>query len=590
MGKRGRPRKDHGTTFDDRGVWHFGLSIDKPDGSKEWAFESSGIRVGTTEAERKAGYHKAELIRRQAQNALNSARDLGAGSPEIPLAQFVSLYAGERKRLGVKSWKKEQQPLSHYVLPELGHMKVVDIRPRHLIEAYAHITSKTYEMGKLLSQKSIDHAHRTLRQVFEFAAVRDLIPGNENPCDAVGPRYRRSKAPRQHQQRTSRSYTLEEVALLTSHPDVPLFWRCVFGVEALAMTRVSETARLRFDAWNQALKPLGELYVDGQKTDCPRWVPVHPHLAGLLAEWKLSGYAQAFGRHPTGEDIMFPYVGRRWSKKAHGSELTARVTWGELQRTLARLGLLKDGQPRPQHGLRRAGSAAMADAGVSPHDRECITHKPDLSNMQERYDAPSWGRLCRAVSAIALPPLPGPPKVLELPVAVGGESIQGPTEERSEFLSNSSRSDSNSPETPEKVSGGGRNRIGFSQPSREEANGSRGHGTVVRPRAWGGAQEKSAEPSGLGGGPGPRRNQEIQEAVAKAADLLENRRGLPVSAVRPQALELIRRTANRAEGRLAYALEVAAEVLARAEGRAISETIAAKTIIAYALRELGGAR
>jgi hypothetical protein len=40
--------------------------------------------------------------------------------------------------------------------------------------------------------------------------------------------------------------------------------------------------------------------------------------------------------------------------------------------------------------VRRAGSSAMADEGVSEHDRRCITHVPDLSNMQVRYDAPAW--------------------------------------------------------------------------------------------------------------------------------------------------------------------------------------------------------
>ncbi len=585
MGKPGRPRKEHGSTFADENVWRFTLLTEGPHGERIKTIHSSGVRVGTTDAERKQSYAKAEAIRRKAQNSINSARELGAFGPDVSLAQLVEFYCAERQRLGVKSWKKERQYLVHYVLPELGAMKAIEVRPRHLIDAYGRISGKTYEMGRLLSQKTLDNAHRTLRQVFEFAAVRDLIPVSENPCDAVSARYRKSKVKRDIRQRTSRSFSLEEIALLTSHPDIPLYWRCLFGVESLAMTRASETARLRFGDWNASMEPLGELFVDGQKTETPRWVPVHPHLAKLLAEWKLSGYAQAFGVPPKPDDLVFPYVWRPGSKKKHGEQVTARVTWKELQAWLARLGLLKDGQPRPQHGLRRAGSAAMADAGVSPHDRRCITHAPDLSNMQERYDAPSWKRLCEAIARIVVP-TPTEPKVLAMPLAAaqGDRGFVPPNPQLGSDFVRGSRQTRETPEETEWRWAESKKLL----PRAGSGNDTKPEGaTVLAPRAWASGASRQSPPSA---NDKKTRPNETLETLQRAAELLENRRDLPAAAVRVQVVDVLREGLDGAEGRARFALEVAIDVLGDVKPGSVRETIAAKTLLAYALRELGGGR
>src|SRR5581483_165295 len=42
------------------------------------------------------------------------------------------------------------------------------------------------------------------------------------------------------------------------------------------------------------------------KTEVPRWVPVHPTLAKMLAEWKAVGWKQMIGRAPTLDDLIVP--------------------------------------------------------------------------------------------------------------------------------------------------------------------------------------------------------------------------------------------------------------------------------------------
>jgi hypothetical protein len=77
---------------------------------------------------------------------------------------------------------------------------------------------------------------------------------------------------------------------------------------------------------------------------------------------------------------------------------------------------------------------------------EVASGAPDLSNMQERYDAPSWRRLSECVLAIELT-TPLLPKVLPFRKAVG-ELLEKPPPagERSEFFCSFSVEPSQAPE------------------------------------------------------------------------------------------------------------------------------------------------
>ena len=97
-GKRGRPRKDHGTTFAKRGVWHFKLGQLLPSGEKVWKTESSGIVVGDSDAERKQNYKRAELKRRQRQNAINAGLEFGSSSGDVTLTTARGVGASRNER------------------------------------------------------------------------------------------------------------------------------------------------------------------------------------------------------------------------------------------------------------------------------------------------------------------------------------------------------------------------------------------------------------------------------------------------------------------------------------------------------------
>jgi hypothetical protein len=44
----------------------------------------------------------------------------------------------------------------------------------------------------------------------------------------------------------------------------------------------------------------------GTKTETVKHVPVHPTLAAMLAEWKLSGWTAMMGRAPEPDDLIIP--------------------------------------------------------------------------------------------------------------------------------------------------------------------------------------------------------------------------------------------------------------------------------------------
>src|SRR5581483_8893881 len=113
-------------------------------------------------------------------------------------------------------------------------------------------------------------------------------------------------------------FSREEVEQLISDERIPWDRRIINGLLFLAGVRWGEMAALRwreyetqfrghlgrfvvarsFDHRNRRIKPV--------KTEVPRWVPVHPTLAKMLAEWKLGGWAQMVGRAPTPDDLIVP--------------------------------------------------------------------------------------------------------------------------------------------------------------------------------------------------------------------------------------------------------------------------------------------
>jgi integrase len=81
---------------------------------------------------------------------------------------------------------------------------------------------------------------------------------------------------------------------------IPADRQLVYAFGLLAGMRPGEVAALRWRHYDASAEPLGRLLVatayntkrnitKGTKTETTKTIPVHPTLAAMLAEWRLSG-------------------------------------------------------------------------------------------------------------------------------------------------------------------------------------------------------------------------------------------------------------------------------------------------------------
>jgi integrase len=148
----------------------------------------------------------------------------------------------------------------------------------------------------------------------------------------------------------------------------------MYALLGVGMMRHGEAAGLRWRAYDATMEPLGRLevstsYDDGEtKTETPRYMPAHPALAALLAEWKLTGWEAAFGHAPGPDDLVLPVTPeekRKGRKKATGAMRDRHYTWKRAQKDLDLLGLRR----RRVHDLRRTGITLARGDGA---DRDIL--------------------------------------------------------------------------------------------------------------------------------------------------------------------------------------------------------------------------
>ena len=120
----------------------------------------------------------------------------------------------------------------------------------------------------------------------------------------------------------------------------------------------------------------------------PRKVPIHPTLAAILAEWKLSGWARHMGRAPGPDDLMLPGPGGRpWSV------LTALK---RFYKDLDLLGIRR----RHVHCARRTFVSRCRDAGGRGEILRWITHGPSKKEMVDGYSSLAWETFCTEVAKL----------------------------------------------------------------------------------------------------------------------------------------------------------------------------------------------
>jgi integrase len=354
----------------------------------QWKGEQQQELVGT---------NKAQAIARLAKRRQQVAD--GTYSPEhktgeITATRYATTWGEARTNITARD---DRTRLRKHFVPYLGEMKLQDIKPKHIIAWIRQLRAEAK-----LSDKAIRNVFGTVRTMFKYAVIEELIAGT--PC--VLPENVLPPAP----EKVPGIYEKPEVVKLLTAPDdkVPLDRRVFYTMAFLTGMRHGELAGRRWRDLDSMAEPLGALHCRTQYNDRPlkspdgklrpRVIPVHPVLRQVLQRWHDEGFPKYFGRKPRPDDFIVP--SRRVTKAGQGmAPRTVRKSLTNLvERDCPALGI----KPLTFHRTRDTFISLARRAGAPRDVVERITHN-SKGEMIDTYTHLDWTPLCAAVLVIDLP-------------------------------------------------------------------------------------------------------------------------------------------------------------------------------------------
>ena len=398
-------KKDwHGSVFERDGR----LVLKVKDASGEWKQLTTPLRVGQEQ--------EAEALLKQLVKRAKSASVFAESTGQITVKSFAAKWIETRHKL--TSWKDDESRLRQHILPAIGSTVLRNVTTKDLRDMVRALERKTVNRkirrGKdlvasevLLSAKTIRNVYGTCVSLFRDAAVEGLIA--TSPC-ILASEHLPSDKDQDDDWREDAIFTVREIEMLIGDERLPLDRRVFYAIAFLGCTRFGEGAALRWKRYDADKMSLGPLNVrrsyntrlkmeKSTKTKRPRVVPVHPALASLLAQWKLSGWHEMMGRAPTEEDLLIP--SRLGANRSSGHMLK------KFHEDCVRIGI----RTRRQHDSRRTWISLARNAGANDLHRRWISHGPSDS-VDDGYTTLHWQGLCAVVMAIRITPTPTPSTVV----------------------------------------------------------------------------------------------------------------------------------------------------------------------------------
>lgn len=353
--------------------------------------------------------HLAIRALEQTQRQLQAGAEVaGAKGGPVTLGMFVESRFFPLRRKTVADWKSDERRLAHVLAyrdengVRLSDMPVRDVRVRHLQAAFLAFREKLKPDGKPYAPKSIWNAYGVVQALFRDARRHELI--FEDPC-ALDERDLGPNVDADPEWREGAVFEREELELLISSPLIPADRHVWYALEGLAAMRLGEAAAFRWRHWMAQLEPLGGILVakshgkEHTKTKRVRKMPVHPVLARMLTEWRLSGWPRMMGRHPGPDDLVIPCSAPGAGKGYRlplGAMRTEKYVSSRTMRDLAALGL----RHRRGHDLRATTiTCAIIDGANESHLQAC-THTPKKKAAFDLYNRIPWAAKCEAVAKL----------------------------------------------------------------------------------------------------------------------------------------------------------------------------------------------
>lgn len=340
----------------------------------------------------------AEKRLAEVRNALQSGDGPPLAGNERSVRAWARKWIDARRDQGLADCENDEARLEIHVFPLIGALALEDVRPRHLDQLVRELRAK-------------DRAPRTLRNVyylvramFRDAEIAELIPLGQNPCILTKRQLGKLRDKKPGWRHTA-VFTRSELEALISDERLPQDHRVWNGLLGLGMLRTGEAAGLRLRHLSFDEKPLGRMlvmtsYDDGDtKTETERWMPIHPTLRAVLAEWLLSGWHRVFGRRPEPDDLVCPVTpeDRKGRSKPTGTMRDRHYAWKRFQGDLKVLGFRR----RRAHDLRRTGISLARGDGALEGILRWGTHAPGRDVMS-LYTSVEWEKLCLEVAKLKI--------------------------------------------------------------------------------------------------------------------------------------------------------------------------------------------
>jgi integrase len=297
----------------------------------------------------------------------------------------------------VPSAPEDRQRLNDYVVPLIGRMLAVELRPKDVVAMLEKLKLRPSRKGGLLASSTIRSTFALVRQVFDWAVLNEHVPANPVVVQNGVVPPKKDKDPTW---RGRARFSREESEGLITDPRIPLQRRVSYAIALLTGLRVGEASALTWEDYEAQGEPLGKLVcclsyntrqkrAKGTKTGVPREIPVHPVLAQILNDWRIRGWKTTYGKSPKRGDLIVP--------STEGGYRSANYALKTFHRDLALLGL----RVRRLHDCRRTFVSLAQDGGASKEVLRAITH-PSPRDAFDLYSTPSWVARCEAVLCLKI--------------------------------------------------------------------------------------------------------------------------------------------------------------------------------------------
>ncbi|MFT3838963.1 MAG: tyrosine-type recombinase/integrase [Myxococcaceae bacterium] len=343
---------------------------------------STGLRIGQEDAAR------AQLARLE--GGFPAVPTVPSAPPET-VAAYEAQWTTSRMERGVVSADNDSARLRLHAMPQLGHLKLVEVRPRHLRDLVRCLRAKG-----TFAPRTIRHIYGVLHAMFREAVADELV--STNPC-VVSPHELPKAVDKDPTWRANAVFTRGELEQLLVDQRLPADRRVLYALLGLAGLRFGEAAALRWRSYDKTTAPLGRLLIASSwatgrqeetstKTEQPRLVPVHPVLAQVLERWKDETWKETFGRAPEPDDLLIPSRRGRHRSRHHS---LARFH-EDLQRLLLRR--------RRQHDLRRTFVSLARANGARADVLASVTHGARSNSVMDMYTSMPWATVCAEVEKL----------------------------------------------------------------------------------------------------------------------------------------------------------------------------------------------